>query len=293
MRDKHEYDLDKLLRDKPFAALNEKERNYVLGLCDSAEMYEAMRSAALFSESVMDGDDPAPPPDLRTSVFAAYDKMHGAPGKTKVIPLRADRKAWHQHTLVRIGIAAALIGILFLVLPINRPTTDQIAEKKSKPVVSEKKIEQVESASSANVDSSLADESTVEPEATIADEPQGEMLATLKARDENTAETVEMASDLDPLPPLMDAAKEKNDESEIALTEMADVTQTEESDEGAANFSNEMAKSSSTPQQVRPASSDVMLQETVTVASRKKTSPQISFQLSQQTGWQKNHYTAW
>lgn len=293
MRDKQEYDLDKLLRGKPFAALNEKERTYVLGLCDSAEMYEAMRTAALFSESVMEGDDPAVPPVLRTNVFAAYDQMHGAQEKAKLIPLRADRKAWHQHTLVRIGIAAALIGILFLILPINRPTTDQIAEKKSKPVASEKKIEQVESASSAHVDSSIADESTVETETTVAGEPQGEMLATLKTRDEKNAETVEMESDLDTSPPFMDAAKEENDESEIALSEIAGAKPSVESSEGAANFSNEMAKSSSTAQRVLPASSDVMLQETVTVASRKKTSTQISFQLSQQTGWQKRHYTAW
>lgn len=293
MRDKQEYDIDKLLRDKPFAALNEKERIYALGLCDSAEMYEAMRSAALFSESAMDGDNPTSPTDLRTSVFAAYDQLHGAQEKTKLIPLRADQKAWHQHTLVRIGIAAALIGILFLVLPINRPATEQIAEKKSKPIASEKKIEQVESASSANVDSSIANESTVETETTVAGEPQGEMLATLKARDEKNAETVEMESDLDTSPPLMDAAKEENDESEIALSEIAGATPSVESSEDAANFSSEMAKSSSNAQRLRPASSDVMLQETVTVASRKKTSTQISFQLSKQINWQQSHYTAW
>lgn len=295
MNDKEKYNLDELLRAKPFSKLNEDERTFALGLCESAEQYEVMRSAALFSESVLVEDESAPPLHLKATVMSAFEEKHHQSSGKKVIPFHTEKKSWHQYSLVRIGIAAALIGVLFMLLPLNDSRNEQIAEKKSKPNVSGTKIEKQENAITIDKDSSISEESITETDATKeADETQKEMLAELKSIKDVSDEPQEIYTDLEISEPLMNASKEERDEAEIAIPELAAVSDSEDSEMGNAyGGSEDVAKTSSVPKRMQSVNTEKLMEETVTLSSQKKSNEQVSFQLSQQTGWQKHHYTAW
>jgi hypothetical protein len=292
MNDKEKYNLDELLRAKPFSKLNEDERTFALGLCESAEQYEVMRSAALFSESVLVEDESAPPLHLKATVMSAFEEKHHQSSGKKVIPFHTEKKSWHQYSLVRIGIAAALIGVLFMLLPLNVSRNEQIAEKKSKPNVSGTKIEKQENAITIDKDSSVSDETITETDATKeADETQEEVLAELKS-EEASAEKREITADLDISEPILDVSRDEKDE--IAIPELAAVSDSEDSEMGNAyEGSEDVAKTSSAPKRMQSVNTEKLMQETVTLSSQKKSKEQVSFQLSEQTGWQKHHYTAW
>jgi hypothetical protein len=224
--------------------------------------------------------------------MSAFEEKHHQSSGKKVIPFHTEKKSWHQYSLVRIGIAAALIGVLFMLLPLNVSRNEQIAEKKSKPNVSGTKIEKQENAITIDKDSSVSDETITETDATKeADETQEEVLAELKS-EEASAEKREITADLDISEPILDVSRDEKDE--IAIPELAAVSDSEDSEMGNAyEGSEDVAKTSSAPKRMQSVNTEKLMQETVTLSSQKKSKEQVSFQLSEQTGWQKHHYTAW
>lgn len=289
MKFSDKYNIDELLRTRTFAELNSSEKSFVLDQIESPEAYTQMRAVLLRVEKALKTDTLKAPAAMRADVMEAFDSQHSSDA-TRVVALWPTGKPWYRQNLVRIGIAAALIGIIWFVFPPSESQNDQLAERKEKPV--------------QKPDEPKAAESILESDTTTDQEvkpSESEMIEDTEVPiPPKPAEIVEYT-----LSEELETTENKTTESLFAETkdsgteelELSDEMEIEEESLDRNDFAQENKKSESiaassysSAEGNAPARS--RLQQNKMAKEKKKSAPP-PFRLSDQQDWMKNHYTAW
>jgi|GEM_PF-6354178 len=282
MKNQDKYSLDDLLLSRSYADLTTEERQFVARCETSPASYEQQRKSALLMQEVFSNEKDEAPKRIKKDVMAAFDTHH-RPAKKTVLLWKSDRN-WYNQPLFRIGLAAALLGVLWLV---NGPETSDV--KKELLTENAKPKENEQKSPPTQDDSVQTQISSNQVDREISADPQ---QTAFPEKPKNTMQYAEAKAAMPP-------------ENEIMELEVAEMAESDDAsaDAGFSSFDSAVhapvyadevqmsARSQANDEQLEQAEKSIyFLLEKRKIGSN---TPVVSFKLSDRADWKKDHYTAY
>lgn len=282
MKNQDKYSLDDLLLSRSYADLTAEERQFVARCETSPESYDQQRKSALLMQDVFSNEKDDAPKRIKKDVMAAFDTHH-RPAKKTVLLWKSDRN-WYNQPLFRIGLAAALLGVIWLV---NAPETSDV----QKELLTENaKPKEIEKAAPVSQDDSLQTQISSNQVATEISADSQQIVIPEKPK--NTMQFAEAKPAMVP----------ENEIPELEVAEMAESDHAS-ADAGVSSFdtaAHAPAYADEVQMSARSQANEVLPEQaeksTLSTLEKRKietNTPVVSFKLSDRADWIKDHYTAY